>query len=220
MTLGDLAAHVVAGGVGLYTQFRLVLRLSTILKRRGFDQRPVWCLWFNTFLCKPARSLLPTAKLGLLELTQARCPITDGDLSGILNVQVFPNGIQADQQLASGLNFSSIDGAVLAARCADELQSKRPVDDESCLFPCIGIVGGQLSVVPHSAQGRTGPFKLMLRAPKERMISMWMSSEGNWKTSETSRICFLVLTCFTRGRSGCVDSLEVVILPRHHSRSH
>ena len=48
---------------------------------------------------------------------------TDGDLSGILNVQVFPNGIQADEQMASGFNFSSIDGAVFTAR----MQTRRTI---------------------------------------------------------------------------------------------
>ena len=106
---------------------------------------PFGASWFTTFPCADPMPDLATCADGKIGFAGTDLKVllaqitTDGDLSGILNVQVFPNGIQADEQLASGFNFSSIDGAVFGCTDANATNylPSATVDDESCLFPCI-----------------------------------------------------------------------------------
>jgi hypothetical protein len=63
---------------------------------------------------------------------------TDGTLYGTLNLQVFVNGVQANNQFATGLPFSSDPGAVFGCMDpdADNYNPLANTDTGGCVFPC------------------------------------------------------------------------------------
>jgi len=79
---------------------------------------------------------------------------TDGLLQGVINCQVFVNGVQADDQNFAGFSFSSNPDAIFG--CTDEdatnYDPTATIDDLSCVFPC-AVVIDEIQTVMTSCPG-------------------------------------------------------------------
>ena len=183
---------------------------------------PFGASWFTTFPCADPMPDLATCADGKIGFAGTDLKVllaqitTDGDLSGILNVQVFPNGIQADEQLASGFNFSSIDGAVFGCTDANATNylPSATVDDESCLFPCtLELLEDSLSVVsPLCAGDNTGAIQIDAAGAQGAddfyvdVLGGQLENFGNFSDLLSGPHMIYVVD-----GAGCIDSLEVVI---------
>ena len=106
--------------------------------------------WFNTFDCSISNSYSPeqselelcaqgnSAFAGEDNRVLLAQITTNGTISGVFNLQVFPNGSQPDDQEFDGLTFSSNPNAVFG--CTDSLANnfnpEASTDDLSCIFDC------------------------------------------------------------------------------------
>ena len=105
---------------------------------------PIGGSWFNTYPC--VGQDLATCSEGVVGFAGADLKVligqitATGDVTGLFNVQVFVNGIQEDQQLATDMTFSTIDGDVFGCTDSDatnfDATAGATIDDLSCMFPC------------------------------------------------------------------------------------
>lgn len=111
---------------------------------------PIGGGWFNTFDCSISNSYSPeqselelcaqgnSAFAGEDNRVLLAQITTNGTISGVFNLQVFPNGSQPDDQEFDGLTFSSNPNAVFG--CTDSLANnfnpEASTDDLSCIFDC------------------------------------------------------------------------------------
>ena len=104
--------------------------------------------WFNTFPCNEDQ--LPDS-VSLAECAEGNPAFAgednrvllaqltaNGDIYGILNVQVFPGGDQDNDQTAEDLPFSSVGTTVFGCTddTADNYNPDATADDGSCVYPC------------------------------------------------------------------------------------
>lgn len=93
--------------------------------------------WFHTFSETAVNGYAgPDLKVLIGQFT------TDGLLQGVINCQVFVNGVQADDENFAGFSFSSDSEAVFG--CTDEdatnYDATATIDDLSCVFPCAVVI--------------------------------------------------------------------------------
>jgi hypothetical protein len=104
---------------------------------------PTGASWFNLFPCSGTSDLAACAAgveaFGGADNRVLLAQITaTGDVYGMFNVQVFSNGLQANQQVATGLTFSTNGADVFGCTNVDAFNydAQATIDDLSCVLPC------------------------------------------------------------------------------------
>lgn len=123
---------------------------------------PIGGSWFNTYPC--VGEDLATCSEGVVGFAGADLKVLIGqitatsDVNGLFNLQVFVNGIQDDQQLATGMTFSTNSADVFG--CTDsgatnfDATEGATVDDGSCIFPCaVALDSAAVVITPPTCAG-------------------------------------------------------------------
>jgi hypothetical protein len=183
---------------------------------------PFGASWFTTFNCAnpvPDLETCAEGKIGFagtdLKVLLAQIT-TDGELYGIFNVQVFANGIQANEQLASGFPFSSVEGAIFGCTdaSATNYNASATIDDESCVFPCeLELLEESLTLAsPVCAGGNEGIIQI--EAAGAQGADDFYLDDLNSELENFGNFSGLLSgphTIYVVDGVGCIDSLEVVI---------
>ena len=177
--------------------------------------------WFTTFACAQELDDLTACAEGRIGFAGDDLKVliaqitTNGDLTGIFNLQVFPNGIQAEAAYNTGLTFSSSVGAVFG--CTDEdatnYDNTATEDDGSCTYPCaLQFIENSLTVTsPTCAGGNDGAIQIQAEGAQ---ISDDFYIDNNPIAQNFGNFSVLVSglhTLYVYDGAGCVDSLEVDI---------
>ena len=123
---------------------------------------PIGGSWFNTYPC--VEQDLATCSEGVVGFAGADLKVligqitATGDVTGLFNVQVFVNGIQDDQQLATDMTFSTNPADVFG--CTDseatnfDATAGATIDDGSCIFPCaVALDAASVVITPPTCAG-------------------------------------------------------------------
>ena len=105
---------------------------------------PIGASWFNVYPCAGADDLVACAAAnpgafadadGRVLLAQITA---DGDIYGLFNLQIFPNGDQSASQAATAVPFSSNDMDIFGCTnpAAENYDDTATIDDLSCILPC------------------------------------------------------------------------------------
>ena len=105
---------------------------------------PIGGSWFNVYPCGGANDLVACAAAnpgafggadGRVLLAQITA---DGDIYGLFNLQIFPNGDQSVSQFSTAVPFSSNDMDIFGCTnlAADNYDETATIDDLSCILPC------------------------------------------------------------------------------------
>ena len=104
---------------------------------------PIGASWFNVFPCAEGADIAQCADgypaFGGADSRVLIAQITaTGDVYGIFNLQVFPNGIQSEQ-LQSSATFSTNEADIFGCTntAATNYDPSATVDDLSCVLPCM-----------------------------------------------------------------------------------
>jgi len=104
---------------------------------------PIGASWFNVYPCGGAPDLAAcaagVASFGGADNRVLLAQITaTGDVYGSFNVQAFPSGVQANQQVATGLTFSTNASDVFGCTnpAATNYDAAATIDDLTCILPC------------------------------------------------------------------------------------
>ena len=127
---------------------------------------PIGANWFNVFPCTEGEAIEDCAAGSLAfggddnRVLIAQITAT-GDVYGILNLQVFPNGVQEDSEVVTGVtcstNVTDVFGCTNPA--ATNFDMTATLDDFSCILPCSlelsleTSCGGLIEVSASGAQG-------------------------------------------------------------------
>ena len=123
---------------------------------------PIGGSWFNTYPC--VEQDLATCSEGVVGFAGADLKVligqitATGDVTGLFNVQVFVNGIQDDQQLATDMTFSTNPADVFGCTDSDatnfDATAGATIDDGSCIFPCaVALDSASVVITPPTCAG-------------------------------------------------------------------
>ena len=123
---------------------------------------PIGGSWFNTYPC--VGEDLATCSEGVVGFAGADLKVligqitATGDVTGLFNVQVFVNGIQDDQQLATDMTFSTNPADVFGCTDSDatnfDATAGATIDDGSCIFPCaVALDAASVVITPPTCAG-------------------------------------------------------------------
>ena len=120
---------------------------------------------------------------------------TNGDLTGMFNAQVFPNGNQNATDYAAGFTFSS-NGGVFG--CTDSTATNfdplagATIDNLSCLYPCtLALDSAAFTITPPTCAGANdGAIGSAATGQQGRITSTSTPSPVISPTSATSRGCW------------------------------
>ena len=133
------------GGVNIQaTSDTMEPALSLFNSGDGFViDHPIGASWFNLFPCTSGQTIEECAEGELAfggddnRVLIAQVTAT-GDVYGVFNLQVFPNGIQVNEELEVGLTFSTNPNDVFGCTNPDatNFDIMATQDDLSCILPC------------------------------------------------------------------------------------
>ena len=175
--------------------------------------------WFTVWPCTPGQTLEDCASTNLAfggednRVLIAQITAT-GDVHGIMNVQIFPNGVQADQQQVTGQTFSTNDMDVFG--CTDpnafNYNESATLDDLSCVLPCTVSLnvdnvnsptcnGQNDALIQVSATGAQGADYFYINA-----IEGTAQNLGNF-----TNLLADTYTVYVVDAVGCTDSLDLEV---------
>ena len=180
--------------------------------------------WFTTYACAlQAQNLDDLAacadgKIGFagddLRVLLAQIT-TDGALTGIFNVQVFPNGDQTAVEYNTGLTFSSNVGAVFG--CTDESATNynnvATDDDGSCIYPCtLEFVEESLTLTPPTCSGENDGAIQIQAAGAQFFDNFYIDNNPSFQNfGNFGGLLPGPYTLYVYDGAGCGDTLEVEI---------
>ena len=189
---------------------------------------PIGASWFNVFPCGGAPDLAAcadgVASFGGSDNRVLLAQITaTGDVYGLFNLQVFPGGIQANQQVATGVTFSTNAADVFGCTnmAATNYNASATIDDLSCVLPCTAAMqidnvvtptcnGDNDALIQVSAAGTQGADYYFLGEIPEGAIEeptdFGGQNFGNFGSLEAG-----IYTAFVVDAAGCTDSIVVEV---------
>ena len=189
---------------------------------------PIGASWFNVFPCGSAPDLAAcadgVASFGGSDNRVLLAQITaTGDVYGLFNLQVFPGGIQANQQVATGVTFSTNGSDVFGCTnmAATNYNAAATVDDLSCVLPCTAAMqidnvatpscnGENDALIQVSASGTQGADYYFLNEIPEGAIEeptdFGGQNFGNFGSLEAG-----IYTAYVVDAAGCTDSIVVEV---------
>ena len=175
--------------------------------------------WFTVWPCTPGQTLEDCASNNLAfggednRVLIAQITAT-GDVHGIMNVQIFPNGVQADQQQVTGQTFSTNDMDVFGCTNpnAFNYNESATLDDLSCVLPCTVSLnvdnvnsptcnGQNDALIQVSATGAQGADYFYINA-----IEGTAQNLGNF-----TNLLADTYTVYVVDAVGCTDSLDLEV---------
>ena len=189
---------------------------------------PIGASWFNVFPCGSASDLAACAD-GVASFAGADNQVllaqitATGDVYGLFNVQVFPGGVQADQQVATGLTFSTNASDVFGCTNADatNYDATATIDDLSCILPCTAALqvdnvvtptcnGDNDALIQVSATGAQGADYYFRDSIPAGGIEA-PNTVGGQNFGNFGSLLAGTYTVFVVDAAGCTDSLEVEV---------
>ena len=189
---------------------------------------PIGASWFNVFPCGAAPDLAACAD-GVASFAGADNQVllaqitATGDVYGLFNVQVFPGGVQADQQVATGLTFSTNASDVFGCTNADatNYDATATIDDLSCILPCTATLqvdnvvtptcnGDNDALIQVSATGAQGADYYFRDSIPAGGIEA-PNTVGGQNFGNFGSLLAGTYTVFVVDAAGCTDSLEVEV---------
>ena len=175
--------------------------------------------WFTVWPCTPSQNLEDCASSNLAfggddnRVLIAQITAT-GDVHGVMNLQIFPNGVQADQQQFTGQTFSSNEMDVFGCTNSEayNYDNTATLDDLSCVLPCTLTLnvdnissptcnGQNDALIQVSATGAQGADYFYLNA-----IEGTAQNLGNFTSLLADTYSVYVVDAV-----GCTDSLDLVV---------
>ena len=217
-TIGSEDAN---GGVNVQnTADTMTPALALFNAGEGFTiNDPIGASWFNVFPCAAGADIAECADgypaFGGADSRVLIAQITaTGDVYGIVNVQVFPGGVQVDQQQAVGFTFSTNEADVFGCtnEAATNYDAAATLDDLSCILPCTVALdvdnvtspscnGQNDALIQVSATGAQGADYFY-----RDTIAGTAQNFGNF-----GNLIAGVYTIYVVDAAGCVDSLDVEV---------
>ena len=189
---------------------------------------PIGASWFNVFPCGSAPDLAACAD-GVASFAGADNQVllaqitATGDVYGLFNLQVFPGGVQADQQVATGLTFSTNASDVFGCTNADatNYDATATIDDLSCILPCTAALqvdnvvtptcnGDNDALIQVSATGAQGADYYFRDSIPAGGIEA-PNTVGGQNFGNFGSLLAGTYTVFVVDAAGCTDSLEVEV---------
>lgn len=190
---------------------------------------PIGASWFNVFPCGGSTTDLAACASGVESFAGADTKVllaqitATGDVYGLFNVQVFPNGIQANQQVASGLTFSTNASDVFGCTndAATNYNAAATIDDLSCILPCTAALqinnvvtptcnGDNDALIQVSATGTQGADYYFRDSIPAGGIEA-PNTVGGQNFGNFGNLVAGTYTVFVVDAAGCTDSIEVVV---------
>lgn len=181
-------------------------------------QDPIGASWFNVFPCfgQPVEVCVgESLAFGGEDNRVLIAQITaTGDVYGIFNIQVFPNGVQENQVLSFGQSFSTNPTDVFGCTNpdADNYNTEATLDDLSCVLPCTldlevtnvrppscnGDNDALIQVAASGAQGADDYYLNAIEGPLQNFGNFGGLIAGSY-------------TAYVVDAAGCMDSLIVEV---------
>ena len=208
------------GGVNVQsTHDTMAPALALFNAGEGFViQDPIGASWFNVFPCSgqpveecAGESLAFGGEDNRVLIAQITAT---GDVYGIFNIQIFPNGVQENQLLSFGQSFSTNPMDVFGCTnpAAINFDMGATVDDLSCVLPCAldleltnvrspSCNGDNDALIQVAASGAQGADDYYLNA-----IEGAPQNFGNFGSLISG-----TYTVYVVDAAGCTDSLDVEV---------
>ena len=225
-----IGAENASGGVNVQsTADTMAPALEAFNSGSGFVMNdPIGASWFNVFPCGAATDLAECAagvpSFGGADSRVLLAQITaTGDVYGLFNVQVFPAGVQANQQVVTGVTFSTNAADVFGCTNmeATNYNAAATIDDLSCTLPCTATLqinnvvtptcnGDNDALIQVSATGTQGADYYFLDEIPEGAIyeptDFGGQNFGNFGSLEAG-----IYTAYVVDAAGCTDSIVVEV---------
>ena len=179
---------------------------------------PIGASWFNVFPCTPQQSAEECASTSLAfggddnRVLIGQITAT-GEVYGIFNLQVFPNGVQSEQQQSTAMfstNADDVFGCINPE--ATNYDMTATLDDLSCVLPCTvslsldnvtspscnGENDALIQVLASGAQGSDDFYLDAIDGPAQNF--------GNFGSLVSG-----MYTVYVVDAAGCTDTLEVEV---------
>lgn len=137
---------------------------------------------------------------------------TNGELSGTINVQVFPLGVGANEERIAGISFSSNPNAVFG--CTDpgalNYNEQATEDNGTCVYPC-GLVVSSVLISPNNCTGDDNAEIFIETSGGQGLISYRLNG-GDFQLSPifddlTAGLYFIEV----QDAQGCLDVYDLTI---------
>ena len=180
---------------------------------------PIGASWFNVFPCAAGADIAQCADgypaFGGADSRVLIAQITaTGDVYGIVNVQVFPGGMQVDQQQAVGFTFSTNEADVFGCTdwAATNYNPSATVDDLSCIFPCV-LALELNNVVAPSCNGQNDAFIQVTSVGAQGADYFYRDTIAGTPQNfgNFGNLIAGVYTIYVVDAAGCVASLDVEV---------
>ena len=180
---------------------------------------PIGASWFNVFPCVAGESVEDCAAGSLAfggddnRVLLAQITAT-GDVYGILNLQVFPAGIQADQQQATGQTFSTNEADVFGCTNPDatNYDMTATLDDLSCILPCTVALSVE-NITSPSCNGQNDALIQVVATGAQGADYFYLDAiEGTAQNfGNFGNLLSGDYTVYVEDAAGCLDSLDVEV---------
>ena len=217
-TIGSEDAN---GGVNVQnTADTMMPALALFNAGEGFTiNDPIGASWFNVFPCAAGADIAECAD-GYLAFGGADSRVllaqitATGDVYGIMNVQVFPGGVQGDQQQAAGFTFSTNEADIFGCtnEAATNYDASATLDDLSCILPCtVALDVDNVTSPSCNGQKRRSHSGVCHRRTR---CGLLLPRHHRWNGPELRQLRQPdagVYTIYVVDAAGCVDSLDVEV---------
>jgi hypothetical protein len=135
---------------------------------------------------------------------------TTGVLSGLLNVQIFPNGVGANEQRITGVPFSS-EGPVVAGctdPAANNFDPDANFDDGSCIYPCALMID-EVVVSPNLCPGGNSASITVNTSGGQGNVEYQINGGNPVLANTFNGLMAGTYTITVTDNQGCTETLEV-----------
>ena len=185
----------------------------------GFTiEDPIGASWFNVFPCAAGQDIVDCASSSLAfggddnRVLIGQITAT-GDVYGIFNLQVFPNGVQSEQ-LQSTATFSTNSADVFGCtnEAATNYDAAATLDDLSCVLPCTVALNVD-NVTSPSCNGQNDALIQVVASGAQGADDYYLDAiDGTAQNfGNFGQLLAGTYTVYVVDAAGCTDSLDVEV---------
>lgn len=179
---------------------------------------PIGASWFNVFPCTSQQTIEECAATSLAfggdENRVLIGQITaTGDVYGIFNLQIFPSGVQSDQQQATATFSTNADDVFGCTNpAATNYDMMATLDDLSCVLPCTVSLSVDNVTAP-SCNGENDALIQVLASGAQGSDDYYLDAiEGTAQNfGNFGSLVAGMYTVYVVDAAGCTDSLDVEV---------
>ena len=179
---------------------------------------PIGASWFNVFPCTSQQTIEECAATSLAfggdENRVLIGQITaTGEVYGIFNLQVFPNGVQAEQQQSTATFSTNVDDVFGCTNpAATNYDVTATLDDLSCVLPCTVSLSLD-NVTSPSCNGENDALIQVLASGAQGSDDYYLDAvEGTAQNfGNFGSLVSGMYTVYVVDAAGCTDSLDVEV---------